>query len=60
MGRALALDILAPRTCRPGAEGLRQAPKLLGVGTVEKKLVLPTEMVTKENADAILKKNGLF
>lgn len=44
----------------PGAEGLRQALKVLGGGTVEKKLVLDTQTITKDNADTILKTNGLL
>ena len=44
----------------PGAEGLRQALKLLGGETLEKKIVLPTETVTKENSEPILKRNGLL
>jgi len=53
----LAATFLYPT---PGAEGLRQALKVLGGQKVEKKLVLPTETVTKANADAILKRNGLL
>jgi ribose transport system substrate-binding protein len=53
----LAATFLYPT---PGAEGLRQALKVLGGEKVEKKLVLDTETVTKENADAILKQNGLL
>ena len=34
----------------PGAEGLRQAIKFLGGEKVDKKITLPTEKVTKDNA----------
>ena len=44
----------------PGAEGLRQALKFLAGEKVEKKVVLGTETITKENADEILKANGLI
>ena len=44
----------------PGAEGLRQAIKLLNGEKIEKKIVLPTMTVTKENADQIMKDNGLL
>jgi ribose transport system substrate-binding protein len=44
----------------PGAEGLRQAVKLLNGEKIEKKIVLPTMTVTKENADQIMKDNGLL
>lgn len=44
----------------PGAEGLRQAIKLLNGEKIEKKIVLPTLTVTKENADQIMKDNGLL
>ncbi|MFI0843539.1 substrate-binding domain-containing protein [Mesorhizobium sp. IMUNJ 23232] len=43
----------------PGAEGLRQAIKHLNGEKVEKAIVLPTEKVTSENAEAILKEKGL-
>lgn len=43
----------------PGAEGLRQAIKHLNGETVEKAIVLPTEKVTAENAEAILKEKGM-
>lgn len=43
----------------PGAEGLRQAIKFLNGEQVEKTVVLPTEKVTAENAEAILKEKGL-
>ena len=44
----------------PGAEGLRQAVKLLNGEKIEKKIILGTMTVTKENADQILKENGLI
>lgn len=44
--------------CR-GAEGLRQAIKFLKGEKVEKTITLPTEKITKENAAAVLKANGL-
>jgi ribose transport system substrate-binding protein len=44
----------------PGAEGLRQALKFLNGEEVEKTITLDTKKVTKENADAILKENGLL
>jgi ribose transport system substrate-binding protein len=44
----------------PGAEGQRQAIKLLNGEKIEKKIVLPTMTVTKENADQIMKDNGLM
>jgi ribose transport system substrate-binding protein len=43
----------------PGAEGLRQAIKFLGGEKVEKTITLPTEKVTAENAEAILKEKGM-
>ena len=43
----------------PGAEGLRQAISFLGGGKVEKTITLPTEKVTSENAEAVLKEKGL-
>jgi len=43
----------------PGAEGLRQAIKHLNGEKVEKTITLPTEKVTAENAEAILKEKGL-
>ena len=43
----------------PGAEGLRQAVKLLNGEKLEKTIVLPTMKITKENAPEILKANGL-
>lgn len=44
----------------PGAEGLRQALKYLNGEKIEKQVVLGTEAITKDNAEAILKKNGLL
>ena len=44
----------------PGAEGLRQAVKLLNGEKVQKQITLPTMVVTKENAADILKQNGLM
>ncbi len=43
----------------PGAEGLRQAIKLLNGEKIEKKIVLGTMTITKENAPEILKENGI-
>jgi ribose transport system substrate-binding protein len=43
----------------PGAEGLRQAIKFLNGEKVEKTITLPTEKVTIENAEEILKRNGM-
>ena len=43
----------------PGAEGLRQAVKHLNGEKVEKTITLPTEKVTAENAEAILKEKGM-
>lgn len=42
----------------PGAEGLRQAAKLLRGEKLEPVITLPTMLITKENASEILKKNG--
>jgi ribose transport system substrate-binding protein len=44
----------------PGAEGLRQAVKLLKGGKLEPVITLPTMLITKDNASDILKKNGLL
>jgi ribose transport system substrate-binding protein len=44
----------------PGAEGLRQAVKLLNGEKLEPVITLPTMLVTKDNAPEILKKNGLL
>ncbi len=44
----------------PGAEGVRQAEKLLNGGTLDRKIVLPTATYTKANADDVLKANGLL
>jgi ribose transport system substrate-binding protein len=35
----------------PGAEGLRQAIKLLNGEKIEKKIILDTATITKDNAD---------
>ena len=43
----------------PGAEGLRQAVKLLNGEKIEPVIVLPTMLVDKNNAGEIMKKNGL-
>ncbi len=43
----------------PGAEGLRQAVKLLNGEKIPPVIVLPTMLVDKNNAVEILKKNGL-
>ncbi|WFU81968.1 substrate-binding domain-containing protein [Bradyrhizobium sp. CIAT3101] len=42
----------------PGAEGMRQAAKLLKGEKLEPVITLPTMLITKENAAEILKKNG--
>ena len=44
----------------PGAEGVRQALKLLNGGTLERKIVLQTATYTKANAGDVLKANGLI
>jgi ribose transport system substrate-binding protein len=44
----------------PGAEGLRQAVKLLHGEKLEPVITLPTMLITKDNAPEILKKNGLL
>ncbi len=44
----------------PGAEGLRQAVKLLKGEKLEPVITLPTMLITKDNASEILKKNGLL
>jgi ribose transport system substrate-binding protein len=44
----------------PGAEGLRQAIKFLDGEEVPKSIVLDTMTITSENADEILKANGLM
>jgi ribose transport system substrate-binding protein len=44
----------------PGAEGLRQALAYLNGEKVEKAVVLDTMQITKDNADEILKANGLM
>ena len=42
----------------PGAEGVRQALKLLNGEKIEKQITLPTMTITKENAAEIIKANG--
>ena len=44
----------------PGAEGLRQAVKLLNGEKIPPVITLPTMRVDKDNAEEILKKNGLL
>jgi ribose transport system substrate-binding protein len=44
----------------PGAEGLRQAVKLLNGEKIPPAITLPTMLITKDNATEILKKNGLL
>ncbi len=44
----------------PGAEGLRQAVKLLNGEKLQAVITLPTMLISKENASEILKKNGLL
>jgi len=44
----------------PGAEGLRQAVKLLKGEKLQPVITLPTMLITKDNAQDILKKNGLL
>jgi ribose transport system substrate-binding protein len=44
----------------PGAEGLRQAVKLLNGEKIEKTITLATMAITKDNADQILKDHGLL
>lgn len=53
----LAATFLYPT---PGAEGLRQALKHLNGEQVEKKVVLGTMAITKDNAEEIMKANGLL
>ncbi len=53
----LAATFLYPT---PGAEGLRQAIKVLNGEKVQKSIVLPTMTITKANAPEILKANGLL
>ena len=43
----------------PGAEGLRQAVKLLNGEKIPPVIVQPTMLVDKSNAGEIIKKNGL-
>lgn len=52
----LAATFLYPT---PGAEGLRQALRYLAGETVERAIVMGTETITAENAEAILVRNGL-
>jgi ribose transport system substrate-binding protein len=52
----LAATFLYPT---PGAEGLRQALKHLAGEDVPKSVVMGTEAITADNADEILKRNGL-
>ena len=42
----------------PGAEGIRQALKLLNGEKIEKQITLPTMTITKENAAEIIKASG--
>jgi ribose transport system substrate-binding protein len=44
----------------PGAEGLRQAVKLLNGEKIPSVITLPTMLVDKNNTDEIMKKNGLL
>jgi ribose transport system substrate-binding protein len=44
----------------PGAEGLRQAAKLLNGEKIPPVITLPTMLITKDNASDILKKSGLL
>ena len=44
----------------PGAEGLRQAVKLLNGEKIPPVITLPTMLIDKDNAAEILKKNGLL
>jgi ribose transport system substrate-binding protein len=44
----------------PGAEGLRQAVKLLHGEKLQPVITLPTMLISKDNAQEILKKNGLL
>ena len=53
----LAATFLYPT---PGAEGLRQALKYLAGEKVVRQIILGTETVTSENAEKILKRNGLM
>jgi ribose transport system substrate-binding protein len=43
----------------PGAEGVRQALKIVKGEPVEKKIVLPTMAIDKANCETVLKENGL-
>jgi ribose transport system substrate-binding protein len=44
----------------PGAEGLRQAVKLLNGEKIPPVITLPTMLIDKNNSEEILKKNGLL
>lgn len=44
----------------PGAEGIRQALKLLKGEPIERRIILPTETVDSANAEEILRNNGLL
>jgi ribose transport system substrate-binding protein len=44
----------------PGAEGLRQAVKLLNGEKIEPVVTLPTMLISKDNSAEILKTNGLL
>ena len=43
----------------PGAEGVRQALKIVNGEKVEKKITLPTMAIDKTNCEQILKDNGI-
>jgi ribose transport system substrate-binding protein len=43
----------------PGAEGIRQALKIMNGEKVEKKITLPTMAIDKNNCQQVLKENGL-
>ncbi len=43
----------------PGAEAIRQAMHLLNGKEIEERIILPTEVVDRENADAFLARHGL-
>jgi ribose transport system substrate-binding protein len=43
----------------PGAEGIRQALKLMNGEKIEKKITLETLAIDKTNCEKILKENGL-
>jgi ribose transport system substrate-binding protein len=44
----------------PGAEGVRQALKIVKGEPVEKKIILPTMAIDKSNCETVLKDNGLM